>query len=307
VDEEELVSESDACKRCISRRQFLKFSTATLGAATLLGSQAGGALAAAAGAEDVPAMLIDVSRCVGCGNCQRACNQANGLQPTEEQLAGLSQQTYTYVQRVEVDGGKTRFVKRQCMHCLDAACASACPTSAMHRTEEGPIAWRGERCLGCRYCMVACPFGVPRYEWQNGLAPQVRKCMFCIERQRAGQQPACAMNCPSGALKLGRRTELLKEAHARIAAHPNFYVDQVFGEYEAGGTAMLYISDVPFEKLGFRTAVTKQAVPSYTWQVMEKIPFVAGGLAVVLTGFSAWTRRHGGGHHDEPEWLHEEK
>jgi Fe-S-cluster-containing dehydrogenase component len=243
---------------------------------------------------------------VGCGNCQRSCNEANGLQPTPEQAQGLSIQTYTYVQPVSLGNDKLRYVKRQCMHCLDAACASACPTSAMWRTPEGPVAWRGERCLGCRYCMVSCPFGVPRYEWQNGLSPQVRKCMFCIQRQRSGQEPACTANCPSGALKFGSRADLLKDAYARIAAHPDVYVNHVFGEHEAGGTAWLYISDVPFEQLGFRTSVTTQAVPSYTWQVMEKIPFVAGGLAVVLTGVSAWTRRRGG-HHDEPEWLREEK
>ena len=123
------------------------------------------------------------------------------------------------------------------------------------------MAYRPDRCLGCRYCMVSCPFGVPRFEWHNGLTPEIRKCMFCIERQRQGELPACAANCPSGALKVGTRDELLKEAHARIAANPSFYVDHVFGEQEAGGTAMLYISDVPFEMLGFRTDVTTRPVP----------------------------------------------
>jgi formate dehydrogenase iron-sulfur subunit len=300
------MSKPSDCQKCLSRRQFLKFSAASLGAAAML-SAAEGALASTGttpGHES--GMLIDLSRCVGCGNCQRACNEANKLNPTAEQMQGLSTQTYTFVQKINLPNNQTRFVKRQCMHCLDAACASACPTSAMWKTPEGPIAWRGERCLGCRYCMVSCPFGVPRYEWRNGITPQVRKCMFCIDRQRNGQPPACAASCPSGALKFGVRAELLQEAHARIAAHPDKYVDYVFGENEAGGTAMLYISDVPFEQLGFRTNVTQKTVPSYTWQVMEKIPFVAGGLAVVLTGASIFSRRGKGGHHDEPAWLHED-
>lgn len=301
------MSDNESCRRCLSRRQFLKYSAATVGAATLAGSTASAAAAATVAPEAGPGVLVDLSRCVGCGNCQRSCDEANGLNPTPEQMQGLSTQTFTYVQRIDLGADKARFVKRQCMHCLDAACASACPTSAMWRTPEGPVAWRGERCLGCRYCMVSCPFGVPRYEWQDGLTPRVRKCMFCLQRQQAGQEPACAANCPSGALKFGPRSELLKEAYARIAAHPDFYVKHVYGEHEAGGTAWLYISDVPFDQLGFRTNVTTKTVPSYTWQVMEKIPWVAGGLAVVLTGASAWTRRHGGGHHDEPDWMSEEK
>ena len=300
------MSTPEDCRHCLSRRQFLKLSAASLGATTLATSRVGGALASTGSASStLPGMLIDLSRCVGCGNCQRSCNEANGLMPSKEQLGGLSTQTFTYVQRIDLEGAKTHFVKRQCMHCVDAGCASACPTSAMWKTPEGPIAWRGERCLGCRYCMVSCPFGIPRFEWQNGLSPQIRKCMFCIQRQRAGEQPACSANCPAGALKFGPRLDLLKEAHARIAAGQGFYVDHVFGEYEAGGTAMLYISDVPFEKLGFRTAVTRQNVPGFTWQVMEKIPVVAGGLAVVLTGISTVTRRRNGSQHDEPDWGEE--
>jgi len=289
-----------------SRRQFLKLSAATAGATALA---AGGACSAAASAGiecgDVPAVLIDVSRCVGCGNCQRSCNEANGLHPDPEQAGKLSAQTFTVAEHFALEDGSERWVKRQCMHCLDAACASACPVLALYRTPEGPIAYRADRCLGCRYCMVSCPFSVPRFEWHDGLTPEIRKCMFCIERQRDGELPACAQNCPSGALKFGRREELLKEAHARIAANPDYYVDHVFGENEAGGTAMLYISDVPFEKLGFRTDVTTRPIPAFTWDIMSKLPFVVGGLAVVLTGASVVTRRRNGHHDDTPPWERE--
>lgn len=291
----------------LSRRQFLKLSAATAGAAALASVPAGRA-AASTGITpaNTPAMLIDISRCIGCGNCQRSCNAVNDLQPTSEQLQGLSAKTYTYVQRFDLADGRTRFVKRQCMHCLDAACASACPVVALHKTAEGPIGYRPDRCLGCRYCMVSCPFDIPRFDWDNGLTPEIRKCMFCIERQREGKLPACAENCPSGALKVGLRADLLKEAHSRIDANPAVYVNHVFGEHEVGGTAMLYISDVPFDQLGFRTNVSTRPIPAYTWDVMSKLPWVIGGMAVVLTGASVYTRRRNGNHHDDtPPWERE--
>jgi formate dehydrogenase iron-sulfur subunit len=295
-----------ACKT-LSRREFFKLSAAGLGAAVAAGAASTARASEKVSGETVPSMLIDISRCVGCGNCQRSCSQANKLDPTQDQLGDLSAQTFTALQRFDLSGGVTRWVKRQCMHCLDAGCASACPVSALYRTPEGPIAYRPQRCLGCRYCMVSCPFGVPRFEWQNGLTPEIRKCMFCIERQRDGKLPACAENCPSGALKFGKRDDLLKEAHARIAANPDYYVNRVFGETEAGGTAMLYISDVPFEKLGFRTDVTTRPIPAFTWDIMSKLPFVVGGLAMVLTGASIYSSRRGGAHHDDtPPWEREE-
>jgi Fe-S-cluster-containing dehydrogenase component len=288
--------------KSLSRRQFFRLSAATVGASAVAGIARPATASSGVNPASVPAMLIDVSRCVGCGNCQRSCNQVNGLHPTTEQVGTLSSQSYTVVQRYNLDDGRVRFVKRQCMHCTDAACASACPVSALHQSEQGPIAYRPDRCLGCRYCMVSCPFDMPRFDWSDGITPEIRKCMFCIERQQSGKPPACAENCPSGALKLGTRGELLKEAHARIEAHPGFYVDHVYGEHEAGGTAMLYISDVPFSLLGFRTDVSSRPIPAYTWDVMSKLPWVVGGLAAVLTGASIVTRRRNGYHDDTPPW-----
>lgn len=293
-------------QQSLSRRQFLRLATASLGGAALA-AQTTRPAGASSGAERgaVPAMLIDLSRCVGCGNCQAACIQANNLHPTTRQMNSLNAENFTFIRRVDLEGGKTRWVKRQCMHCLDAACASACPVSALYQTSEGPIAYRPSRCLGCRYCMVSCPFDVPRFEWEDGLTPEIRKCMFCIQRQRAGELPACVANCPTGALKFGRRDALLAEAHARIAAHPRYYVDHVYGEHEAGGTAMLYISDTPFSLLGFRTDVTTRPLPAYTWDVMSKLPAVVGSLAVVLIGASIVTRRRKGHDHDVPPWERE--
>ena len=288
----------------LSRRQFLKLSAVTVGGAALACQAAQPAKASTAAGEAAPAMLVDLSRCSGCGNCQRFCTEANGLNPTVEQSAGLNAENLTVVQKVDLESGQTRNVKRQCMHCLDAACASACPVKALYQTPEGPVAYRPNRCLGCRYCMVSCPFDVPRFEWDNGLTPEIRKCMFCYQRQQQGQQPACVSNCPTGALKFGTRAELLAEAHSRLEANPGFYVNHVYGEEEAGGTAWLYISDVPFSMLGFRTDVTTRRIPAYTWDVMSKLPFVVGGLAVTLTGASIITRRRNGHDpdHDTPPW-----
>lgn len=290
----------------ISRRQFFKGCAAAAGAAALAGQSVQG-VGAASGVNpnEVPAMLMDISRCVGCGNCQRSCSEANGLHPTAQQEQSLNSEHLTFIEEIQLEGTHTRFVKRQCMHCLDAACASACPVSALYQTHEGPIDYRASRCLGCRICMVSCPFNVPTFEWQDGLTPEIRKCMMCYERQQAGELPACVANCPTGAIKFGKRGELLAEAHSRIAAHPDHYVDHVFGETEAGGTAMLYISDVPFEMLHFRTNVTKTEVPKYTWNIMSKIPAVVGTLAVALTGAAVVTRRKGGHHDDTPPWEHE--
>jgi formate dehydrogenase iron-sulfur subunit len=290
--------------KTLSRRQFLKLSGATIGAAAAASAVRTARAAEKADRDSAPSILIDISRCVGCGNCQRSCIQANNLTPTTDQMNELSAQTFTYLQRFDLAGGETRWVKRQCMHCLDAGCASACPVSALYQTPEGPVNYRPNRCLGCRYCMVSCPFGVPRFEWQDGLTPEIRKCMFCYEqRLQQGQLPACAENCPSGALKFGKRGDLLKEAKARIAANPGYYVNRVYGETEAGGTAMLYISDVPFEQLGFRTDVTTRPIPAYTWDIMSKLPLVVGGLAVVLTGASVITRRGKKDHDDDiPPW-----
>ena len=291
----------------ISRRQFLKLGAAATGAVTLAAQTQKAQASTGVGIDPMhaPSMLIDISRCVGCGACQRACCESNELEPTDAEREKLGPQVLTVPVRHDLANDKTRWVKTQCMHCLNPACASACPVSALHQTEEGPIAYRPERCLGCRYCMVSCPFGVPTFEWKDGLTPEIRKCMFCIERQREGESPACAISCPSGALKFGARGELLAEAHSRIAASPDVYVDHVYGEHEAGGTAMLYISDTPFEELGFRMDVPTRPLPAYTWDVMSKIPYVAVGMAVVLGGVSLATRKRNGWQDHEPAWDHD--
>ncbi|KKM09600.1 hypothetical protein SY88_17985 [Clostridiales bacterium PH28_bin88] len=228
-------------------------------------------------------MLIDITKCVGCKMCSMACKEQNKL--TGEPDDGLGAETWTSLKVVEVEkeGQKVqKFVRQQCFHCLEPACASACPVGALMKTKEGPVIYDGSKCIGCRYCMIACPFGIPKYQWDSPF-PLVRKCVFCFERLKAGEQPACAAACPMGATKFGVRSELLKEAEDRIAASPQQYVNHIYGKEEVGGTSFLYLSDVPFEALGFPTNLGNVPLPSYTWKAMSKIPGVVAGGAVFLS------------------------
>lgn len=205
----------------------------------------------AAAAESVPVgqtptILYDLTQCIGCRFCQVGC-QANKDLPPDISLISFE----------AVDPGTTATqgewsVRRHsCFHCAHPACASACPVSAMYKTPEGPVIYRDERCLGCRYCIDVCPFHVPTYDWNSGLMekPLVRKCDFCYDRLQQGRVPACIEACPTGAVTFGKRDELLAQARARIQENPSKYVPEIYGESEVGGTSFLIIASVPFEKL----------------------------------------------------------
>jgi formate dehydrogenase iron-sulfur subunit len=240
-------------------------------------------------------LLIDVTRCVGCNACARACKAVNGLSPAGGAPQALDSDTYTFVdaRTVTAANGQVsqRYVKRQCMHCLDAACVSACPAAAMVKSSAGPVVYHAERCLGCRYCQIACPFDVPRFEWDNGTAPAISKCWLCYDRLQDGKQPACAEACPSGALRFGRREDLLAQAHGQIVSNPGRYLDHVYGETEVGGTSMLYLSDVPFEQLGLPANLPQTAPPQETEKIMSTLPYVIAGVACLMTGTAAYTHR----------------
>jgi formate dehydrogenase iron-sulfur subunit len=240
-------------------------------------------------------VLVDLTRCVGCNSCALACKQANQLPNADEVPTGLGKDALTFVDRREVQtrDGKTatRYVKRQCMHCLDAACVSACPAAAMYKDEEGPVVYRPNRCLGCRYCQLACPFEVPRFDWEDGLTPEISKCWMCYSRLQVGEIPACVDACPTGALRFGTRETLLKQAHAQIRSNPGRYLDHVYGEHEVGGTSMLYLSDVPFEQLGFPGDLPSTAPPEQTEKIMSKLPYVIGGMTGLMVGATAVTHR----------------
>ncbi len=229
------------------------------------------------------AMLIDITMCVGCGACQATCKAENGL-PGEAEPA-LSATAYTAVE--EHDG---TYVRRLCQHCLDPTCVSVCPVGAFTKTAAGPVLYDAGKCIGCRYCILACPFDVPRYEWKSTY-PKVQKCRFCAARQARGLPPACAEACPTGATKFGDRDELVREAYARIQAEPDKYVHRVYGLQEAGGTSILYLSSVPFEKLGFDTRLAAGPLPKLTERVMTKIPSVVAVGGVLLYGIWWITNR----------------
>ncbi len=222
-------------------------------------------------------LLIDTTKCIGCGACALACKEANNL--PKDGSKTLSATTWTVV---ENHGGVN--VRRLCMHCEDPACASVCPVAALHKTPQGAVVYDQTRCIGCRYCMVGCPFGIPRYEW-NSPVPRMRKCILCYQNAtRFGKPTACAKVCPTGATKFGERAALAREAEDRVRAAPGRYHPHVFGLSEVGGTSVLYLAPVDFAKLGFRTGVRKDPYPRLTWKVLSRLPNVVSVAGAGLFG-----------------------
>ena len=229
------------------------------------------------------AMLIDITMCIGCNSCQDACKTANSLPSGEEK--SLSATAYTALE--EHDGV---YVRRMCQHCMEPTCASVCPVGAFTKTPEGPVLYDENKCIGCRYCMQACPFQVPRYEWSSTY-PRVQKCVLCHDRISKGLPTACSEACPTGATKFGDRDDLLREAAERIKADPTKYVNRIYGQQEVGGTSILYITSVPFEKLGFKTELQTAALPSLTWNALSKVPGIVTVGGTLLYGIYWITNR----------------
>jgi formate dehydrogenase iron-sulfur subunit len=217
--------------------------------------------------------------------CARACATVNGL--PDEEADELSAAHYTVVQAR--NNGES-FVRRLCMHCTEPTCVSACLVGSFTKTDLGPVIYDESKCIGCRYCMQACPFQVPRYEW-GSLVPRVQKCRMCFERISSGDQPACAAACPTGATLFGERSALVAEATRRINEAPGEYVDHVYGLHEAGGTSVLFVTNVPFEKLGFPTNLPDQPIPGISWRVLSQIPRYSVTAAALLFGIHWITAR----------------
>jgi formate dehydrogenase iron-sulfur subunit len=281
-------------KHNVSRRDFMKgvgAGGALVTAGWLLNRDASPAYASGL-SEQYLGVLIDLSRCTGCGSCCFACQLSNGLPATVSAPETLGAGSYTCLQHHEVSlNGKTEtvYVKRQCMHCIHPACVSACTVGALKKSPEGPVVYDADKCIGCRYCQYACPFEVPTYDWGDPFG-LIHKCQLCFSRLEEGQNPACAEACPNGALRFGRRDALLAQAHAQIASNPGRYVDHVYGESEVGGTSMLYLSPVPFDQLGF-AALGDEAVPHYAETVMKGTPFIAVTVASAITGVNWLLKR----------------
>lgn len=278
----------------ISRRGFLKLAGLT-GAAAAVGGP--GKALASAGSAEACGLLIDTTKCVGCRGCEIACADQNGHdleRPGDRTIFDEKRQTttnhFTTVNRAEVPGrdGSPRFAKTQCMHCLEPACASACLARALDKTPEGPVVYHPERCLGCRYCMMACPFEMPRFEYQKAV-PVIQKCQACYGRPGG---PACAEACPSGCLQFGKRAELLEIAKERIYQNPDKYLHHVYGEREAGGTSVLYLADVAFEKLGLKSPAKlgDRGYPELTSGVLGVLPFVMTLWPPLLMGIHTFAK-----------------
>ena len=225
------------------------------------------------------ALLYDSTKCVQCTVCVDACKVKWGLPDGGEDR--LSDKNYT---TLEVHDGHP--VRRMCMHCEEPACASVCPVGALEKTAVGPVIYHEDRCMGCRYCLVACPFNIPKYEWSSPV-PRVRKCVMCFDRLEEGKKPACTMFCPTGAIKSGDRDELLAEARARLRDEPDAYYPRIYGEKEVGGTGVLILSAVAPEKLGLPVDLPGEPLPERTWQVLSRLPGVVSVGATFCLGV-AW-------------------
>jgi formate dehydrogenase iron-sulfur subunit len=237
------------------------------------------------------AILTDTTRCTGCEECVKACKEEKGLgedvaRRWKERIDDLSSTRYTTMIR----SPGNRFTRRQCRHCLEPACASACLVGALQKTPQGAVIYDTERCIGCRYCMMSCPYGIPRYDWEKPV-PYVRKCDFCFERIEDGRQPACTEACPEDATIFGTREELLEEAHRRIAEGPGKYQPRVFGEREVGGTCVLYVSDIPLDFLGWKPNLGDEPLPELTLAALSKVPPLILGVGGLMAGVFWITHR----------------
>ncbi len=229
--------------------------------------------------------LVDTTLCVGCRECEKACNQANDLPPKPTEFSDRSvfennrrpnSNHFTVVNRypgppsLSQKERKETFIKTQCMHCLEPACVSACIVGALQKTPEGPVTYNADRCIGCRYCLVACPFQIPAYEYNDPIAPRVRKCNFCFERVKEGRRPACVEACPREAIVFGKREELIELARKKIHAKPARYNDHIYGEKEVGGTSWLYLTGQPVEELGM-PALDEKVPPQLTESIQHGV------------------------------------
>jgi len=249
-------------------------------------------------------ILYDSSRCVGCQTCENVCSEANGLQsPSGEPKSGILRKTdekhNTIVNCFKTSKGEV-FIKTQCMHCNEPACVAACLTKAMYKTKDGPVIWRGDKCMGCRYCMLSCPFDIPKFEYLSS-NPKIQKCTMCFGKIKKGGIPACAENCPAEAIKFGKRRELLAEARKRIVENPKIYVDEIYGDHTAGGTGFIYISPVPFNELGVNTKLQNKSYPELTKGFLFNVPTVFVLLPPILLGIHEATKNNNLNENDESE------
>ncbi len=233
------------------------------------------------------AILYDSTLCVGCRECEKACAEGKKL-AYNEKIAEEENTSSHKLTAVRTHG--ERFSRKLCMHCLDPACASVCPVAALQKTKAGPVVYHEDRCMGCRYCMVACVYQVPTYQW-DARWPLVRKCDFCADRTAADAVTRCTEACGFEATLTGERDEMISVARKRIAEKPDQYFPRIYGVEEVGGTSVLVLSAVPFEQIGYPSDVTKAALPNYTWAALQYVPSIAVNGFVLLGGIHWITHR----------------
>ena len=270
---------------------------------------------------DALGLMYDATKCIGCRACMPACQNANGLTPDVGGSGGLYMQPDTLNAHtknliklyVAADGHERSFMKQQCMHCVDPACVSGCPMEALHKEPHGVVGWDPVLCIGCRYCQVACPFNIPKFEWDK-VNPKIVKCELC--RHIVGKtvsEPACTKVCPTHAVIYGKRSDLLAEAHRRIKERPGFYFeDRVYGEFEVGGTQCLVLSHVDYTNLGLpklgkeSAAAQTRKVSDFVYRGFLTPVVVYGGIVAIVRNRWKDHLQHGE-HSDSGETHGEEK
>lgn len=286
----------------MNRRKFLTL----MGAAGVASTAAGAACEAeAAGGGNFPyykesfGVLHDTTRCIGCRRCEMGCQEVNNLPMPKKPLNDLSvldkprrttADAWTVINKYN-DGGKPVFRKLQCNHCQDPACAAACFVKAFKKDPTGAVTYDGDLCVGCRYCMVACPFNIPGFQYYEAFDPLVRKCTFCYPRIKQGLLPGCVQACPMDALIFGKREDIMRLAKNRVAQDPKRYVQHVYGEKEAGGTAWVVISGAPFGKLGLDENMNERPYAELTAGALGAVPMVIGLWPILLGGAYLITKR----------------
>jgi Fe-S-cluster-containing dehydrogenase component len=284
----------------INRRRFLQGSLAGAAVATVsLGKNT--EAATFEGYPDAMGVLVDLSRCVGCRSCEAACNREQKLPAPEKPFNDFSvfdeihhgqkrrtdETRYTIVNRYDIPGREhPLFRKIQCNHCLEPACLTSCFVNAYTKTPEGAVIYDSSVCVGCRTCMVACPFYIPTFRYSSAFKPRIMKCVFCYDtRLTKGLPPACVEACPQEALTFGRRTDLVAAGKQRIRENPGRYIDHLYGEHEAGGTSWMYLSPAPFEQVGIDTTVPKEPILNYVKDFLSIVPMVLTIWPALFAGF----------------------